>query len=432
MPSQPSARIKTFKPLPVSTANPKFSIGFFSQLTDTTNLAICGIEDSQGIRGGDKRPCGFRQVDNPYQPAGLKTPEMFYKTAAVMKQVPSRGGDRTTSPLDMSWAGDFVTVLYREEVEGHFGRPETIHEVKVKVKDKSMFSLIKKKHVDRDVRYDAQAGQFVMQIQRNPFTSCIPLIAARLKAIDRLVDFVSSIGDRAGGVKCENVTLRKFVFTYGDIGGDKTASGTRWKATLKLVRDQEIRLYLDLDNPHTRIWDMLNRLINSPVGMKTLPHCLQATLPLYRVLDSIENTWAGLSENGKGSFEVVADGLDSLNVHFELPQLAAANKRAPRRLRLAVKVKARGGEPWWEVQRYGREGEQPDEFDELLQPIFASRTTLEGWHGLGNAAVVRATAGIEALMGRISDAVRTAATGAPAPAAPMNVGASQGAAIVLD
>ncbi|KAF3762351.1 MED14-domain-containing protein [Cryphonectria parasitica EP155] len=433
MHNQPNARIKTYKPLTMP-VNPKLSTDFFSRLTKMVNVAMCGFKDSPpDYHGVGKPEFGFKPVDNPYLPPGRKMPGMFYKTAAVMRQLPSRDGERTTRPLKTSWAGDYVTMTYREEVEGAQGRPEIIQDVKVKVKDKSMFSLIKKKHVDRDVRYDAQAGQFVMQIQRTMDSSCIPLIATRLKAIDRLVEFVSSMGDRAGGVKCESVTLRKFVFTYGEAGSDASTRDKRWKVTLDLAKHQEIKIHLEAGSPHTRILDMLNKLINSQIGMKALPRCLQATLPLHRVLDSLEATWAVLSENGQGFFEVVPHALDWITVHFELA--AVANNKSPRRLRLSVRVRTRNGEAWWEVQRYGREGGQRDELDEVLQPIFTSRITPEGWQGLDTAVVVKVGGGgIEALLSKISAAVKALATGVPATAAAiqLNMASSQAAPIVLD
>lgn len=428
---QPSGRITTFSPLPI-TPNPDFSDAFFLELSILTNDAMGSLKDNTTIRGG-KLPFTFRPVHNPYIPSRLKMPALYVKTSAVLLHRPGgQHGDKDTRRSQrLPWAKDFVQILTRAVYDRGAPRLELVREAKVMVRDKSKFSLIKNGFIGHDVYYNPSIGQFRMTVRVPCDESCIPLIATRLKAIDRLVDFVASINDRTTGVTCDSVTLRKLIFTYGDVNSDETVSNGRYKVTLDLAKDEEVNISLEVGNPHIRIWDMLKKLVNSPLGLEQLPCWLQTTLPVYRAFDSIENTWDGLSEDGQGFFEVVPRAIDWVTVHFELPaSQSVTNNKAPQ-LRLSVKARHRAGLLHWHVERCPREGSQPDGFDKALQPIFTSRETPEGWEGLQSSAAAPVGRSIEALLVRISDAVKAMATGAPAPA-PAPTGASQGAAIVLD
>lgn len=404
-----------------------------------TNDAMCSLKDNTSIRGG-KLPFTFRPVHNPYIPARLKMPALYVKTSAVLQHRPGgQPGDKDMRRSQRApWAQDFVQILTRAVYDRGGPRHEVVREAKVMVRDKSKFSLIKKGFIGHDVYYNPKIGQFRMTVRVACAESCIPLVATRLKAIDRLVDFVASINDRTTGVTCDSVTLRKLIFTYGDVNSDDPVSDGRYKVTLDLARDEEVNISLELNNPHIRIWDMLKKLVNSPLGLEQLPYWLQTTLPVYRAFDSIENTWDGLSKDSQGFFEAVPRAVDWITVHFEIPaSQSVTNNKPSRKLRLSVKARHRNGLLHWHVERYSREGGQPDGFDKALQPIFTSRVTAEGWEGLQSSAVAPVGRSIESLLARISDAVKAMATGAPAPApapacAGAGAGASQGAAIVLD
>lgn len=432
---QPTARIKTYQSIPITSINPDFSVAFFTDLASMTTNAMSEITDITTLRGR-KFPYTLRPAQNPYISSQLKMPALYVRTSSILPPPPHSSGQKARRPKE-PWAGDYVQIMFRGvrdpagPAAGPNRRLEAAREVTITVKDRSKFSLIKRGYVDRDVYYNPQSGQFRMHLRHPIDKSVMEFLSTRLKAIDRLVEFVASINGRANGVKCESVTLRKFVFTYSAPGSDESAADGRWRVTLDLARNEEVSISLEPNNPHKRVWDMLKRLVNSPVGLEQLPYWLQYTLPAYRAIDMIEDAWKGISNSIEGcSIEVNLRTIEWISVHFQLP--TGANKPL-RALRLSIKAKDRKGGLWWHVERYPREGGQ-DEFDMALQPIFGGGASSEGWEGLQTSAVANASGGgVEALLLKISDAVKAIAmSGSTAPVLPVNVGSSQGAAIVLD
>lgn len=371
----------------------------------------------------------MQPAQNPYISSQLKMPALYVRTSSILPS-PRRPKE--------PWAGEYVRIMFRGvrdpagPAAGTSRRLEAAREVTIYVRDKSKFSLIKRGYVDHDVYYHPQSGQFKMHLRHPIDKTIMENLTTRLKAIDRLVEFVASITGRSAGVKCESVTLRKFIFTYNALGSDPNAADGRWRVTLDLVKDEGVNISLEPKNPHRRAWDMLKRLVNSSVGLERLPYCLQCTLPAYRALDSIEDAWKD-DNTGGCSVEVNLRSIDWISLQFLLP--SPANKPS-RLLRLNVQARDRKGHSWWHVERHSGHGAQ-DEFDTILQPIFGGGASHEGWEGLQTSAVASAkSGGIEALLLKINDAVKAAVKGGPAaaPPAPMpiSVGSSQGAAIVLD
>lgn len=423
--------------------NPEFSAAFFTDLASVTTDAISQITDITTFRSR-KLPYTMRSAQNPYISSRLKMPALYVRTSSILPPPLQTGAHGPRRPKE-PWAGDYVQIIFRGVRDpagpraGIYRRLEATREVTVTVRDKSKFSLIKRGYVDHDVYYHPPSGQFKMNIRHAVDKTIMESLATRLKAIDRLVEFVASINGRTtAGVQCESVTLRKFIFTYNAMGSNPSATEGRWRVTLDLAKGEEVHISLEPNNPHKRVWDMLKKLVNSPIGLEQLPRWLQYTLPVYRALDTIEDAWKADGSSASGCFvEVNIRTIEWISLHFQLASPLPNNNKPPRSLQLCVQAKDRKGHLWWHVERYPRErAVQQDEFEAVLQPIFGSGASHEGWEGLQTSAVASANGGgIEALLLRISDAVRAAVRGQPAAApAPMSVsvGSSQGAAIVLD
>lgn len=436
---QPTGRIKTYNLLPLTSANPDLSVTFFTDLSALTTGMIAQITDITTLRK-NRIQYAAKRADNPYLSPRLKIPGLYVRLAAIL---PPQGSEHKPKQPRGSWAEEFVQIVFRG-VRGaavpSSRRLEVSADVKIVVNDKSKFTLIKG-NVDHDVVYLPRTGQFRLQLRTEIGKSFIESLTTRLKAIDRLVEFVAAMSSRANTVKCESVTLRKVVFTYGTHGTGQVAGGqqdhSRWRVVLDLARSEKVNITLEKGNPHIRVQDMLERLVNSPVGFEQLPYWLQVTLPLHRALDSIEDSWAEVTASSQGDVQILPRALDWLNVHFELPPAPAApNKGSPRSLCLSFRLKSRRGQLWWNMERCPRPGDHPaspkkkdesDAFDAALQPIFDNRG--DGWQGHGRSAVAHPHGnGIEGLLGRVSDVIKALATGASPPA----LAGSQGAAIVLD
>lgn len=421
---QPNGRIKSFNLLPIK-PNPEFSVAFFVELALMATDAIESLRDYDDLRNR-KVPFSFRPMHNPYISPRLKIPALYVRTAAIL---PDRETQRQYTQPKVPWARDFIQIFTRGICrEGP--QIKVIREARVMVRDGSKLSLIKKGFIGHDVYYDPSIGQFRMAIRTSCDKSCIPDLAELLRDIDRLVEFATVISDPRGKVRVVNATLRSYTFTYGDPVSDESITAGRYKATLDFDKDEE-KIIIEPDNPHIRVWDMLQKFLRSPRGIKQAPYCLQSTIHLYRAFDTIETSWENISRNSQGFVEVMTRALDWNALHFELP---SPHSKTPRRLQLSIRAHNRQNVLYWHVERSLRDGGQRDEFDTALQPIFVSSATPEGWQGLECSAVARDGAGIETLLTKVSDAVKALATVAPAPApAPAaNMGATQGAAIVLD
>ena len=427
---QPTARIKTYNLLPITSANPELSVTFFTDLSALTTGMIAQITDITTLRK-NRIHYATKHANNPYLSPRLRIPGLYVRLVSIL---PQSGEQKSKQPRG-SWAGEFVQIVFR----GVRGAPvpssrrlEVSADVKILVNDKSKFALIKG-NVDHDVFYQPRTGQFRLQLRTEIGKSFIDSLATRLKAIDRLVEFVAAMSSRANSVKCESVTLRKVVFTYGTPGPEHVAASDqkaqpRWRVVLNLATSEKVNITLEKGNPHIRVQDMLERLVNSPVGFEQLPYWLQVTLPLHRGLDSIGDVWAEVAANNQGDFQILPRALDWLNIHFELP---AASGKTSRTLCLSFRLKSRRGQLWWNVERYHRPGDPPkkeeDALDAALRPVFNSRS--DGWQGHGKSAVANPYGnGIEDLLSKISGAVKALATGG----SPPGPSGSHDAAIVLD
>lgn len=427
---QSTARLKYYNLIPITSTNPKFSVPFFTDLTTLATGMIAHISDITTL-GKSRIPYVPKPAINPYLSSRIRMPALYVRFASIL---PPQGGDPKAQRTRGSWAGEFVKIIFRgvRNPASASSRYFTVSaDVRVDVKDKSKFSLLKG-HVDHDVYYHARTGSFRLHLRTEIGKSFVDVLATRLKALDRLVEFVAAINSRSGTVKCESVTLRKVVFTYGPPSTEQPPAdgqaSTPWRVVLDLARSEKVSVTLEKGNPHIRIRDMLDRLVNSPVGFEQLPFWLQTSLSLQRGLDAMEDSWVDVASDNRGELQIVPRSIDWFNIHLHLP--GQANKPA-RRLWLSVRCRQRRGQLWWSLDRPRRPGEPPrkdsDEFDAALQPVFDSRG--DGWLGHGKSAVAQcAGTGVEDLLAKVSDALKTlAVAGAPQPAA-----GSQGAAIVLD
>lgn len=423
---QPTVIISSFSKLPIKSANPEFSNEFFVDIATITADTTTVIEDV-GVLAAAKAERKMKPVTNPHLSSRLKMPALVVGTG-VFNLSSGLKIEKSRRQHKVAWAGDTVEIVTRSVRNRGPGRLEVTREAKIFVKDMRKVSLLRKGFIDRDVYYDPKQQHFRLDLRVLSHQSCMGILGQRLKAIDRLVDFVASING-VDGVNCDSVTLRKVVFTYSEPGNVAPVEQKLWKVTLDLGRNNTV-LSLEPENPHMRILDMLKKLINSPVGFEQLPYWLQTTLPLHRALESIESAWNSISINDQGLFDVVPRAVDWVAVRFELP--ASAPNKPPRKLSLSVRVMNRHGENWWAV-RYARDEAHPDEFKTALGPIFTSGMSPQGWTGLGEAAAAPVRGGgIEPLLMRISDAVRAMATGFPVAGSGAGAGSSQGAPITLD
>jgi mediator of RNA polymerase II transcription subunit 14 len=271
-------------------------------------------------------------------------------------------------------------------------------EAKVGVTDRAKFQLLQHT-LDRDVLYDNKIGQFTLRFQPEANTGTIPLLRARMQALDRLVDIVDALGRGGKHVAPGKITLREIEFFYGDsaaaiapgtqLGSPDETKQRPWKVRLDLAAEQGVNVILDAGNPHLRVVDYLRAAANSST-FKKLPSWLSLTLPLFEALERLHDSWNSVLARDQGNLYLFHKSLDWVTIRFALS--GAKN----RRMHLDIRPRDKGGNLTWHVYRP------------------ATDANANGFKGLVNSAVATWDKGIGNLLQLINESLQTLA-GTPPP-----------------
>ncbi|KAB5580182.1 mediator complex subunit MED14 [Coniochaeta sp. 2T2.1] len=421
-------RIKSFTPINI-TGQPRpteeffhnlniFATGMISQIVDLKVLEDRGIKHVPRVQSNDALP------------AQITLPAVYVRLSEIVPGLTQRSGSTT------GWAVDYVKISFRgaqQSVEGNaaaqpgdgsqprvgVGSIKAVSDATITVADKTKFKDLKG-NVDSDVTFNTRLGEFVLHLRQEIGTSLIDTLANRLRAIGRLVDFVDAMRKSGGGIICESVTMKEIVFSYGDdlLGQSdnmlQQQQQPRWMARLDLASAPNIRVSLDQGNPHLRVLDLLEAFANSE-RLRDLPNHLKLTFSMLKALESIEQAWAKIAENGDGSVDIHHWSLDYATITYRLP---GSDPKQPRKLVLGIKQAFKAGMEYWFVEyqlKHGFVVLPHAEFATALKPIFDSRGP--HWKGLGTGAAGAAGDGIEQLLSVVNNAV-LGLVGSPPPPQP--------------
>lgn len=372
----------------------------------------------------------------------MKLPAVFMRLSDVVKLRPSARSMRISS-----WATDFVQIVFKgveksprtrkplSPVKNSPGaedqKPDpsvldmekeslvTLVEARFQVADRARFSLLRG-NVERDVAFNPRLGVFALRLKAQVGTTIMETLGHRLQAIERLVDCVDAIARSRSDIKCETITLARVVFSYSNAIGRITTPGTeagaeadaqRWKATLDL-RNDRINMTLDKGNPHLRVLDVLDNLVNSTLGFKNVPQYLAFTLPVLKALDNIEAKWRAADMNQHGQVEMFHEHLDWFNVRYTL---SGTDKDRPRQMTMRIKLRERDGQPWWMIaQAEPKQEGAPGEFHTALGKVWAMDHGGR-WKTFKQGAACQANDNIGVILGAIDDAIRELAKKIPSP-----------------
>lgn len=410
--TQPNLKVKTGFSLPLS-GQPHFSESFFSHLTTFVSGVISQYTDLRMLHGR-RIAHAAREMVNCYLPPQIKMPAVFVRLADLI----SPGGDDPGGKKlpRKSWAADYVRIMFwgaQRPALGAAAKSSSVHntgivaEAHLRVTDKSKFSLLQAR-VDRDVTFERRLGIFVLRLRAELGESVIDTLARRLRAIQRLVDFVDAIRQHSKNIRCSKLTLDNIVFSYSDWSPTPPPDAQFLPITILLRRDDEAKLMLGKDNPHLRVKDMLVKLINSPAGFASLHFWLSMTLPVMRTLDKLESNWEQAQMDNQGTFEVFNKTLDWMTLRYTLP----GHPGKPRHAYLDLRAKRRQEEPQWHMWRTDGQAQADDEFNKVLRPIWDDQG--DGWEGRSTGATALPAVGIETLLSTIDAALRSL-VGTPAP-----------------
>lgn len=295
-------------------------------------------------------------------------------------------------------------------------------------------------NIDKDIAFNAATGSFAFRLRSGVGEPIIDRLVEVVVRIGRLVDFAMVINGHKPQLKAESILLGKIIFTYGAVAMDTGNSSMEidqqskvHKATIDFTAEKSMTLILKKGNPHVRVVDFLEVVLNSTHALEGVVGLLTQTLPVNRGLDTIIQNWP-LTEGPDGAsgntMVVNARAVDWYTVRYSICQAASvepAKQPVQRQVSFSVKLRERRGEPWWFVDRgdniHANRERERDIIDEALKPVWSSRGN--GWQGMRSNAVAQ-NSGIEELLVKIDGAMRIFAlakeTVAEAPA-PVSVSA---------
>lgn len=418
-----------FTQVPMSSQQVSLSEEFMDHLLAFLSGLITQICDIKDLKSRRVRHV-MRAMQNPRLPPQVKLPTLAICLTDLLRP---RNGASQSMRL---WAHNFVTVGFhgiqhppdlQRSVDPEPARHPLLNyvvEARLTVTDKSKFSQLKGR-VDRDVVYSPRTGQFALRLRAEVGKHLLGILVPRLRALERLVDFVDAIRRGGQGITPQSMSLRTISFSYGD-GGVQGASASpvpkSWQVRLDLTRDENIDIVLGKGSPHLRVVDCLSTFASARFDQ--LPQALLVTLPLYRALDRIESAWTDIVANQQGHVAIFVKTLEWLTLRYTMT--SSHSPASERVLQLDIKPQSRKGSTLWHVRRLDPEravttspnsaatattanhGSEPP--DDYLNKVLAQKvwnTSGTGWAGLGTGAAASLEQGIEPLLDLIDQTVRS-------------------------
>jgi len=414
----PSPRIRLFAKIPMSSGQVSLSDRFFEHLTIYVSGMISQITDSRELHSKRLKYVS-RRSNNYGLPPEISLPTIFIRLSEMVRpRDPSK--ERPSTP----WAMEYVPIVFKgvqsasEDIGADIPeaqpkrdpRFKVVAEAKITVLNRARFQLLKAR-IDHDVAYDSRVGQFTLQLRAEMGQPVVALLAARVRSLERLVDFVGALHQAGKNVVAESLTFREIVFTYRSGSSEDSVAAlpglppeeTRaWRVRLSLSQDKEkrVRVIFEPGNPHLSTLDFLTQTANSP-ALESIPSWLVTSLPLFRALSRMEKTWP------EALFYPLYNGFDATTLRFTIGQGRTAN--------IEIKPRLRKGRLIWHIRRHELNKNRPDEFDRILhQKVWTAQG--DGIKGLGTSAAADVDNGIEKVLRLISDAMKSlVGTSAPAP-----------------
>ncbi|EGS19141.1 uncharacterized protein CTHT_0057660 [Thermochaetoides thermophila DSM 1495] len=387
--------------------------GFFNGLRDHSRRLIAEITNLRELYPGIT-PSQLRKLIDPTR----QPPVLPVKASKILGDF---GGADAQS---IAWLKDPVWLIYRgsacdTRVSDSPQQKRTqpvldVFEAYLDVTDRRRFQTLNPR-LDRDILYNPYTGRFMFRLRAKMGVPVVPLLGIRVRQLQRLLDFLEGlrrVGDQAVP---ERVTLREIVFSYGATRKRDSTNQPKvrpWRVRLDLTKEEGVGVVLEKGNPHLRVINRLEDLVNSQ-KFYSLATYLTLSLPLFRAFEQLENAWQTAQENGRGSCFILHLSLDKHTIRFVLPG-------HQRQISLLIQPHEKEGKLVWEVGRPRHDPELLNENCEFNRVLKERVWTISGsgFKGLVTGAAAEPDEGIERLLVLISDAVLHLSTSQPATAPP--------------
>lgn len=364
----------------------------------------------------------------------------------ILALIRSKSG--ASSSAKQPWAENMVAIRFKgvhsvsrraETSEGHVTTHDLVctSDAVIRVRRPAKF-LALKGMVDRDVSYNPQRGEFILQIQRSVTEPVFDILKSRIKAIDRFVNFLEAMERAKGSIISESITLKGVVFCYSapppspssDNEGAAAPAPTpeRWRVKMDLSKE-DIDIHIEKGNPHLRVIDLARNLASTEGGIGLLMSWLPVSLPALKAIDQLDAQWDELSKKGQGRLNFSMKSLTWMNLKyttFGTGSGSTGEKTKKKTISLDVRIRPRRGEGWWHAWRSANDT-PGDEFDKALKAVWDGKGN--NWLGLATGAAAQANDGVMDMLLAIDQAIRGVVS-PPPPSKSPNGG--KGEVITLD
>ncbi|KAM3435920.1 hypothetical protein MY4824_004582 [Beauveria thailandica] len=400
--NEPGRTVKFQARLPLSKGHPDFSTAFWSNLAIFATGMIAQAVDMRELH---RLRIKSRTNDsiNLALPQQLQLPSIQVALSAMFPSIVHDGGSK--SEYRQPWANDVVTIRFTG-IESTDDSLTCLSEAVLRVRKPSKFAALKGT-VDGNLLYNAKLGEFCLRVQHAVGEPVLALLKSRIKAIDRFVNFLEAMDKSKGSIVGELVTLKEIRFLYYQAGSIDSESKKQWRITLDLSRD-DIAIKIERGNPHLRVVDLMQQLVNSDGGIGALMRWLPASLRALEAVSSIETRWEEMQLKRLGLVDFAMKTLSWLSLQYTMTvEGPSPTKRV---ILLQVRTQTRRGEAWWHVWR-SHDGVAPAESDDddayaaALRSVWNGRGP--GWIGLSTGAAARCESGVVGMLLAVDDAVRS-------------------------
>lgn len=425
--------------VPINSLSPTPSYTFMATLSVFVAAILTNFANTKMLNGRGALYT-LRKSDKPQK--GIAVPSVYARLSQLLQ---SKNADsRTREP----WAKDVVRITFQglealqtstaPDPQGETAQPATsegdtqartepgattrqkalpsedvavvVTEARMSVPlPKSMINI--NEQVERDIAFHAESGAFAFRLRTRVGETIVPALIERVTRVERLVDYVQILQSYAPQLSCDSVSLGMISFSYSSQSSTSQSAtnevSQRYRARIDFGNVDRISLLLSQDDPHLRILDLLNQILNSPQGFRGVAKLLPVTVPALHGLNELQNTWSGLSELGECF--VIIRAAEWYVIRYTVGKEELQSRR---QFNFSLRLQDRKGEAYWHLQRTDTFDREGDDLEVELRKIWNSVN--KEWLGMRLSGVAR-PAGIGALLQAADGAVRAVASN-PAPA----------------
>ena len=279
------------------------------------------------------------------------------------------------NPLVTPWANEFVKVDYR-------GMNAT-HSAAVNIASARLnqpLSTLKVLGASiPGAAFHRSSGAIAVRLQSGFGETSIPDVIKSMSAIERLRDFTATL--KAHRLMLNSTSLDRLEFTYQQ-------SPTILKAIVHFPADASLQISFPSPNPHLRILDHLNRILQREGFTKVLAY-IRLSLPLLSCLANLESTYR------TSNMYVLVHSEQSYRIRFAPPSPSGC---------FDIQLRRRRDDLYWLIADSSIKRSEPfgdeSKWQQSLKEVTRGRG--EGWRGM-NGGIVARWDGIEEPVKKLHD-----------------------------